>query len=61
MLCASFFDEETSTENDSNINLNEDMDIEMDPNKKAPNVKKYDLVLDIEMHRILKESPTERF
>jgi hypothetical protein len=61
MLCASFFDEETSTENDSIINLNEDMDNEMDSNKKAPNIKKYDLVLDIEMHRILKESPTERF
>ena len=61
MLCACFFDEETSTENNSNINLDEDMDIEMDSNKKAPNVKKYDLVVDIEMQRILKESPTERF
>jgi hypothetical protein len=33
----------------------------MDPNKKDPNVKKYDLVVDIEMQKILKESPTERF
>ena len=28
------------------------MDVEMDSNKKAPNVKKYDLVVDIEMQRI---------
>ena len=52
MLCAFFFDEETSTENSGNINLDEDMDIEMDSNKKAHNVKKYDLVVDIEMQKI---------
>ena len=61
MLYAYFFDEATLTENSGNINLDEDMDVEMDSNKKAPNVKNYDLAVDIEMHRILKESPTERF
>lgn len=52
MWCACFFDEETSKENSGNINLDEYMDVEIYSNKKALNVKKYDLVLDIEIQRI---------
>ena len=52
MLYTCFFDEETSKENSVNINLDEYMDVEMDSNKKARNVKKYDLFVDIEMKRI---------
>ena len=57
MFCACFFDEEISTDNNSN----EDMDIDIDSNKMAPLKKKYKLVVDIEMQRIIKESPSERF
>ena len=63
MLCACFFDEKTSEENNNKNDLNsieESMDIDEDSNQKIPN-EKYKLVVDIEMQRIIKESPTERF
>ena len=52
MLCACFFNEETSKDNQNN-----------DENKIKiiTSNKKYDLVVDVEMQRVLKESPTERF
>ena len=56
MLCACFFDEDISTDNNSN----EDMNIYFDSNQKFL-LKKYELVVDIEMHRVIKESPSERF
>lgn len=57
MLCACIFDKETSKENSSTNNINS--------SETSNNIfnfnKKYDLVVDIEMHRILNESPTDRF
>ena len=55
MFYACFFNEEISTEN----NIDEDIDI--DSNQIVHHKKKYDLVVDVEMQRVLKESPSERF
>ena len=53
MLCACIFDKETSKENSSTNNINSNNIFNFN--------KKYELVVDIEMQRILTESPTNRF